>query len=278
MTARDGIELHDTNKVEESTIIEENNERGIVPGGDISEPSPSCSKEEGSCKVGQGEAEETLSGPVVIQLDHDYCVAGKGEAGGEGEGKDKEENEIQEAEETPPKKGRKKSPGKNTEKPKTRRRRKTTDKLSEKRNSESIENGNDVIPDANDVMSRDDTSSKNDMENDDTEECSLMAEKKKPQRRKVGYVIVTEEDEEEEQASGSTFFGGTSVAPKEAFECICGLKSSVDAEKDEKSRVQCLNCGLWQHPECVKYDLTDAYRGPYLCPHCHVVSVRTPLF
>ena len=58
---------------------------------------------------------------------------------------------------------------------------------------------------------------------------------------------------------------------RQAFECICG---DHEIEPDDvKPRAQCEKCGLWQHADCIKYDLSDSRRGRYLCPHCHAVVV-----
>ncbi|MPC35312.1 E3 ubiquitin-protein ligase SHPRH [Portunus trituberculatus] len=59
-------------------------------------------------------------------------------------------------------------------------------------------------------------------------------------------------------------FFKTKVEPKTYFECICGA-ADVDTGR---FRVQCGVCGLWQHAECVQYDVGDPYRGAYVCPHC----------
>ena len=67
---------------------------------------------------------------------------------------------------------------------------------------------------------------------------------------------------------------GLAPGTKEKFECLCG---GVSGSCDQRSQVQCEKCGLWQHAACVQYDLADPYRGPYLCPHCHVAAV-SPLF
>ncbi|XP_056016724.1 E3 ubiquitin-protein ligase SHPRH-like isoform X5 [Ostrea edulis] len=66
-----------------------------------------------------------------------------------------------------------------------------------------------------------------------------------------------------------------SVAPKNFFECICGMgddSRETIHKKQTLHRVQCVKCGLRQHAECVSYDLQDPYRGQFKCPHCHVLS------
>ena len=62
-----------------------------------------------------------------------------------------------------------------------------------------------------------------------------------------------------------TFFD-THIEQSENFECLCGTEAHVDY--DALYRVQCTKCNLWQHAACVKYDVTDPLRGPYICPHC----------
>ena len=65
---------------------------------------------------------------------------------------------------------------------------------------------------------------------------------------------------------GCTGFFDTKVAQKSFFECLCG---SSEAEScDDKFRVQCIRCSLWQHADCVQFDVSDPYRGEYVCPHC----------
>ncbi|KAJ8314477.1 hypothetical protein KUTeg_006627 [Tegillarca granosa] len=64
------------------------------------------------------------------------------------------------------------------------------------------------------------------------------------------------------------------VKPKEFFECICGqTEDSPRRRKKSRHNVQCVKCGLYQHAECVNYDLNDPYRGEFKCPHCHVSSI-----
>ena len=67
-----------------------------------------------------------------------------------------------------------------------------------------------------------------------------------------------------------------SVAPKNFFECICGVSdgsTKSSSPRKRKHQVQCVMCGLYQHAECVSYDLEDPFRGQFKCPHCHVLSV-----
>ena len=48
---------------------------------------------------------------------------------------------------------------------------------------------------------------------------------------------------------GGTFFD-TKAEQQDYFECICG--SDLEAEDDRKFRVQCTQCGIYQHAECVR--------------------------
>ncbi|KAJ8399429.1 hypothetical protein AAFF_G00411410 [Aldrovandia affinis] len=57
--------------------------------------------------------------------------------------------------------------------------------------------------------------------------------------------------------------------PDYRFECICGELGLVDY----KARVQCLNCLLWQHAECVNYKEESLGTTPFYCPHCLVAMV-----
>lgn len=54
--------------------------------------------------------------------------------------------------------------------------------------------------------------------------------------------------------------------PDYRFECICGELGLVDY----KPRVQCLNCLLWQHADCVNYKEENLETTPFYCPHCLV--------
>ncbi|XP_068194536.1 E3 ubiquitin-protein ligase SHPRH isoform X2 [Antennarius striatus] len=54
--------------------------------------------------------------------------------------------------------------------------------------------------------------------------------------------------------------------PDYRFECICGELGIVDY----KARVQCMNCQLWQHADCVNYKEESLETTPFYCPHCLV--------
>lgn len=56
------------------------------------------------------------------------------------------------------------------------------------------------------------------------------------------------------------------------FECICGEMGLIDY----KARVQCLNCQLWQHAECVNYKEESLDITPFYCPHCLVAMTPVP--
>ncbi|XP_039603460.1 E3 ubiquitin-protein ligase SHPRH [Polypterus senegalus] len=56
------------------------------------------------------------------------------------------------------------------------------------------------------------------------------------------------------------------------FECICGELGLIDY----KARVQCLNCFLWQHAECVNYKEENLDTTPFYCPHCLVAMTPVP--
>ncbi|XP_060077806.1 E3 ubiquitin-protein ligase SHPRH-like [Ylistrum balloti] len=66
------------------------------------------------------------------------------------------------------------------------------------------------------------------------------------------------------------FFGSTPIRRKHFFECICGATTATSGKK--RHSVQCVDCGLQQHAECVHYNLDDPFRGNFRCPHCHVSS------
>ncbi|XP_041828321.1 E3 ubiquitin-protein ligase SHPRH isoform X2 [Melanotaenia boesemani] len=54
--------------------------------------------------------------------------------------------------------------------------------------------------------------------------------------------------------------------PDYRFECICGELGIIDY----KARVQCMNCQLWQHADCVNYKEESLKTTPFYCPHCLV--------
>ncbi|TSO25161.1 E3 ubiquitin-protein ligase SHPRH [Bagarius yarrelli] len=60
--------------------------------------------------------------------------------------------------------------------------------------------------------------------------------------------------------------------PDYRFECICGELGLVDY----KARVQCMNCLLWQHAECVNYKEENLATVPFYCPHCLVAMTPVP--
>jgi hypothetical protein len=53
---------------------------------------------------------------------------------------------------------------------------------------------------------------------------------------------------------------------KAMFECICGKVGDTDMRDD--SKVKCVDCGIVQHRECVRFD--PEVMGDYICPHCNV--------
>ena len=63
-------------------------------------------------------------------------------------------------------------------------------------------------------------------------------------------------------------FFNTKIDQRSYFECICG--GTEEGSPKLTYRVQCSECSTEQHAECVKYDITDPYRGDYVCPHCWV--------
>lgn len=62
------------------------------------------------------------------------------------------------------------------------------------------------------------------------------------------------------------------VGPHEIFECICGAKYS-DMQTINRNPIQCIKCGLWQHAECVNFNLKNPSRPDFMCPHCLVSNV-----
>ncbi|KAL3881583.1 hypothetical protein ACJMK2_028004 [Sinanodonta woodiana] len=81
-----------------------------------------------------------------------------------------------------------------------------------------------------------------------------------------------QEYQESEKSKRSSFFKMT-IDNRDYFECICG---AVEESFEKKTVVQCVDCRLRQHAECVNYDLCDPYRGQYKCPHCLVSSTPIP--
>lgn len=103
-----------------------------------------------------------------------------------------------------------------------------------------------------------------------------VVKEKKPVRRKSTTSKFVELVPEDKYQSKNIFDHSEAVAPKSFFECICGVSDEARGSSNsrkKKHRVQCVMCGLYQHAECVSYDLEDPYRGQFKCPHCHVLSV-----
>ncbi|XP_052811504.1 E3 ubiquitin-protein ligase SHPRH-like isoform X2 [Mya arenaria] len=64
---------------------------------------------------------------------------------------------------------------------------------------------------------------------------------------------------------------------KSKFECVCGAHRFQSGKKWQRLHpVQCMVCRLWQHAECVKYDVKDPLRGEFKCPHCHAAGEPIP--
>ena len=102
---------------------------------------------------------------------------------------------------------------------------------------------------------------------------------KKPQQQgqttlyekvKTRYDMILSDMSEAKHARGSSKwvrgFFDTKVEQQDYFECVCG--GFLPEDMDDKYRVQCSTCGLWQHAECVRYDVSDPLRGDFHCPHC----------
>ena len=60
--------------------------------------------------------------------------------------------------------------------------------------------------------------------------------------------------------------------PAYRFECICGELGMAD----DKARVQCMKCQLWQHAQCVNYKEESRETTPFYCPHCLVAMTPIP--
>ena len=94
----------------------------------------------------------------------------------------------------------------------------------------------------------------------------------KVMKRKTSNINVTKTQEDKKPEKN--IFTEMPAGQREGFECICGATEAAATKKDAKKHpVQCVKCRLWQHAECVNYDLTDVYRGLFMCPHCHISSV-----
>ncbi|XP_016854276.2 E3 ubiquitin-protein ligase SHPRH isoform X2 [Anolis carolinensis] len=112
------------------------------------------------------------------------------------------------------------------------------------------------------LVSKDETHSIDFPKNtDETEEQEDILEAQSPALQEHGSIFV--------QHPGSIFPFNTSDY---RFECICGELGLIDY----KARVQCLNCNLWQHAECVNYKEENLKIKPFYCPHCLVAMKPVP--
>lgn len=80
---------------------------------------------------------------------------------------------------------------------------------------------------------------------------------------------------EEIAISKGIFDNQAPASQKTFFECICGMKEEDAFKKDntKKNNVQCVRCGLWQHAECVHFNISDPDKADFVCPHCLVEGV-----
>nr|XP_019953746.1 PREDICTED: E3 ubiquitin-protein ligase SHPRH isoform X3 [Paralichthys olivaceus] len=113
-----------------------------------------------------------------------------------------------------------------------------------------------------DVMDTSTTSSQmsQDKSELDTHETSRMEDLAK-ERGDAPQFDPQEETETPTRASVVPF-----NTPDYRFECICGELGIIDY----KARVQCMNCQLWQHADCVNYKEESLETTPFYCPHCLV--------
>ncbi|XP_061599926.1 E3 ubiquitin-protein ligase SHPRH isoform X2 [Cololabis saira] len=87
-----------------------------------------------------------------------------------------------------------------------------------------------------------------------------------PRRRNEEPVSALESKEEAEVKPPTRASVVPFNTPDYRFECICGELGLVDY----KARVQCMNCQLWQHADCVNYKEESVSTTPFYCPHCLV--------
>uniref|UniRef100_A0A674BYX8 SNF2 histone linker PHD RING helicase n=1 Tax=Salmo trutta TaxID=8032 RepID=A0A674BYX8_SALTR len=99
-------------------------------------------------------------------------------------------------------------------------------------------------------------------------DCPLSVEDSKDEQQEGRL-----EKEQEGQMPPATRVSFTPFnTPDYRFECICGELGLIDY----KARVQCLNCQLWQHAECVNYKEESLDTTPFYCPHCLVAMTPVP--
>ncbi|KAK7492086.1 hypothetical protein BaRGS_00016750, partial [Batillaria attramentaria] len=164
-------------------------------------------------------------------------------------------------------------PRKGTQKRWTRRKSQTRTVKGSRRKSRSG-------PSQDDSLTSDDTSLNGGevKQSDGTTPAEAHTQKQEKKRRSSRYVELVPESEFKE----ADYFTTGPVAKKQFFECVCGKPRDFYAgRRTQKSRspyhvVECIDCGVSQHAECLNYDLNDPFRGEYKCPHCHVASRPIP--
>uniref|UniRef100_A0A1A8HC53 SNF2 histone linker PHD RING helicase, E3 ubiquitin protein ligase n=1 Tax=Nothobranchius korthausae TaxID=1143690 RepID=A0A1A8HC53_9TELE len=99
------------------------------------------------------------------------------------------------------------------------------------------------------------------MSQDDSDILDVARVDGLPAEREASQTELHEGTETPTRASLAPFH-----TPDYRFECICGELGIIDY----KARVQCMNCQLWQHADCVNYKEESLTTTPFYCPHCLV--------
>lgn len=125
------------------------------------------------------------------------------------------------------------------------------------RKKEWDESMNERADQSDDTLDTSTTASQTSQEKSDTRDISRLVDlpEEAPQ--------LDSHEETETPTRASVFPFNT---PDYRFECICGELGIVDY----KARVQCMNCQLWQHADCVNYKEESLETTPFYCPHCLV--------
>ncbi|XP_017277058.1 E3 ubiquitin-protein ligase SHPRH [Kryptolebias marmoratus] len=108
-----------------------------------------------------------------------------------------------------------------------------------------------------------------DMLDTSTAPLQIAQDKREPETmddlpREKGETSKTDSQEETETPTRASL--APFNTPDYRFECICGELGIIDY----KARVQCMNCQLWQHADCVNYKEESLKTTPFYCPHCLV--------